>query len=287
MAILLNGLALATKIRGDIKEEISSKILSKNLRAPTLSVVLVGDDMASKVYVAGKVKACDEAGIKCEVYKLEENTNQRELNNLITKLNKSKEVDGILLQLPLPPKLNTSKALNLINPKKDVDGLTNLNLGKLLVGDPSGFVPCTAMGILKLIQANNIDLTGKNVAIIGRSLLVGKPTAQLFTKENATVTLCHTKTVNLPHITKHSDIIVSAVGKANFIKSSMVKQGVVIVDVGINRDKNGKVCGDVNFKSVSKIASFITPVPGGVGPMTIAMLLNNVLSSYKKTKKLK
>ncbi len=287
MAILLNGLAVSTKIREDIKEEISDKIISKSLRAPTLSVILVGNDMASNVYVAGKVKACDSVGIKCEVYKLEENTKQRELNGLITKLNKNKEVDGILVQLPLPTKLNTSKALNLINPKKDVDGLTNLNLGKLLVGDPSGFVPCTALGILKLLKAYDIELTGKNVAIIGRSLLVGKPTAQLLTKENATVTLCHTKTVNLPHITKNSDVIVSAVGKAGFIKQSMVKEGAIIIDVGINRDKKGKICGDTDFNKVSKLSSYITPVPGGIGPMTIAMLLNNVLKAYKKTKKLK
>lgn len=287
MAILLNGLAVSTKIREDIKEEISDKIISKSLRAPTLSVILVGNDMASNVYVAGKVKACDSVGIKCEVYKLEENTKQRELNGLITKLNKNKEVDGILVQLPLPTKLNTSKALNLINPKKDVDGLTNLNLGKLLVGDPSGFVPCTALGILKLLKAYDIELTGKNVAIIGRSLLVGKPTAQLLTKENATVTLCHTKTVNLPHITKNSDVIVSAVGKAGFIKQSMVKEGAIIIDVGINRDKKGKICGDADFNKVSKLSSYITPVPGGIGPMTIAMLLNNVLKAYKKTKKLK
>lgn len=287
MAILLNGLAVSTKIREDIKEEILDKIISKSLRAPTLSVILVGNDMASNVYVAGKVKACDSVGIKCEVYKLEENTKQRELNGLITKLNKNKEVDGILVQLPLPTKLNTSKALNLINPKKDVDGLTNLNLGKLLVGDPSGFVPCTALGILKLLKAYDIELTGKNVAIIGRSLLVGKPTAQLLTKENATVTLCHTKTVNLPHITKNSDVIVSAVGKAGFIKQSMIKEGAIIIDVGINRDKKGKICGDADFNKVSKLSSYITPVPGGIGPMTIAMLLNNVLKAYKKTKKLK
>lgn len=277
MAIILDGKALSLKIRNELKEKVQTEYLDKNKAIPELAVILVGNDMASKVYVAGKVKACFEVGIKVNVINLDEKIKQSVLNHTIRTLNKNKDIGGILLQLPLPEHLNSSEALNLIDPNKDVDGLTNTNLGKLIVGDPSGRVPCTPLGIYTLLNEYGITIAGKNAVIIGRSILVGKPMSLLLTKNNATVTLCHSYTKNTEKITKKADIIICAVGKKNFLKESMVKQDAVVVDVGINRNKAGKLCGDVDFAKVSRKASYITPVPGGVGPLTIAMLLQNLL----------
>lgn len=277
MATILDGKALSLKIRNQLKDKVQTEYLDKNKAVPELAVILVGDDMASKVYVAGKVKACFEVGIKVNVINLDEKTKQKTLNHTIQVLNKDKAIGGILLQLPLPKHLNSSEALNLIAPEKDVDGLTNTNLGKLLVGDTTGRVPCTPLGIYTLLKEYNIDLAGKNAVVIGRSILVGKPMALLLTRHNVTVTLCHSYTKDIEKTTKKADIIVCAVGKKGFLKESMVKQGAVVVDVGINRNKAGHLCGDVDFNKVSRKASYITPVPGGVGPLTIAMLLQNLL----------
>lgn len=280
--MILDGNKLALQIQEEIKDKI--KLVTTKNKPIKLSVILVGDDMASQIYVAGKMKACSRAGIKFELIKMPAKTTQNKLEKTIKQLNDDKEVTGILLQLPLPHHLNSSKALNCILPDKDVDGLTDINLGRLFVGDTDGLIPCTPRGVMLLLGRNNIDLVGKRVAMIGRSNLVGKPLSILLTKANATVTLCHTKTVNLPSITKQSDIVITAVGKRNFITANMIKKGAVVVDIGINRNEQGKVCGDVDFVNVSKKASAITPVPGGVGPMTIAMLMNNLVIAYERQK---
>ncbi len=285
MAKILDGKELSLKIKNQLKDEIDKNILSKGLKQPCLAVIIVGNDMASKIYVNGKVKACNEVGIKSSVFSLDENATQTELETVISKLNKDKNVHGILLQLPLPKHLNSNSALNLIDPQKDVDGLTNTNLGKLVAGDDKGYFPCTPLGVVTLLKAYEIELSGKNVTVIGRSVLVGKSLALLLTKEDATVTLCHSRTKNLKFITKHSDIVVCAVGKAQFLKADMIKKNTIVVDVGMNRDEHGKVCGDCSFEDVSKIASFITPVPGGIGPMTITMLLKNLLKAYNSIQK--
>lgn len=283
--MILDGSKLALQLQAEIKEKIQK--ITKSKKAVKLSVILVGDDMASKIYVAGKTRACVQAGIKFDLIKLPAKTSQKKLEDTIKELNADKDVTGILLQLPLPTHLNSSKALNCIDPEKDVDGLTDINLGRLFVGDTNGLIPCTPRGIMVLLGLNKIDLVGKNVAMIGRSNLVGKPLSLLLTQANATVTLCHTKTQNLSEITKKSDIVITAVGKRNFITADMIKKGAVVVDVGINRNEQGKVCGDVDFVKVSKKASAITPVPGGVGPMTITMLMNNLVIAYERQKMLK
>lgn len=283
--MILDGSKLALQLQAEIKEKIQK--ITKSKKAVKLSVILVGDDMASKIYVAGKTRACLQAGIKFDLIKLPAKTSQKKLEDTIKELNADKDVTGILLQLPLPTHLNSSKALNCIDPEKDVDGLTDINLGRLFVGDTNGLIPCTPRGIMVLLGLNKIDLVGKNVAMIGRSNLVGKPLSLLLTQANATVTLCHTKTQNLSEITKKSDIVITAVGKRNFITADMIKKGAVVVDVGINRNEQGKVCGDVDFVKVSKKASAITPVPGGVGPMTITMLMNNLVIAYERQKMLK
>ena len=283
--MILDGSKLALQLQAEIKEKIQK--ITKSKKAVKLSVILVGDDMASKIYVAGKTRACVQAGIKFDLIKLPAKTSQKKLEDTIKELNADKDVTGILLQLPLPTHLNSSKALNCIDPEKDVDGLTDINLGRLFVGDTNGLIPCTPRGIMVLLGLNKIDLVGKNVAMIGRSNLVGKPLSLLLTQANATVTLCHTKTQNLSEITKKSDIVITAVGKRNFITADMIKKGGVVVDVGINRNEQGKVCGDVDFVKVSKKASAITPVPGGVGPMTITMLMNNLVIAYERQKMLK
>lgn len=283
--MILDGSKLALQLQAEIKEKIQK--ITKSKKAVKLSVILVGDDMASKIYVAGKTRACAQAGIKFDLIKLPAKTSQKKLEDTIKELNADKDVTGILLQLPLPTHLNSSKALNCIDPEKDVDGLTDINLGRLFVGDTNGLIPCTPRGIMVLLGLNKIDLVGKSVAMIGRSNLVGKPLSLLLTQANATVTLCHTKTQNLSEITKKSDIVITAVGKRNFITADMIKKGAVVVDVGINRNEQGKVCGDVDFVKVSKKASAITPVPGGVGPMTITMLMNNLVIAYERQKMLK
>ena len=280
---ILNGTETSMLIKQEIKNEIEEKLTSKNKRPPKLVVLLVGDNMASKVYVAGKVKAAEQVGIETTVIKFEYDVTQAEVVDAIRKLNQDELVDGILLQLPVPMQINESEVLNEIDPKKDVDGLTYVNLGMVLDRDNDGFFGCTPSGVMELLKHYNIDLTGKDVTIVNRSLLVGKPLAIMMTHENATVTVCHTKTQNLTEKLKNSDIIVTAVGVKDFIKPEMVKEGAVVVDVGITRDEaTKKICGDVDFNAVAPKTSFITPVPGGVGPMTIAMLLKNVLKARLK-----
>lgn len=284
----LNGTQTALDIKETLSRDIKENLLDKGYKAPKLCVVIVGNNPASEIYVAGKVKACSKVGIQSEVYRLPETVKESELINTIEKLNKDKTINGILLQMPLPNHINEQKVLNLISAEKDVDGLTQANLGKLLQQDSTGLLSCTPFGIIKLLQAYNIDLKGKDVVIVNRSILVGKPLALMFLNENATVTICHSKTKNLAEKTKNADIVVVAVGKKKFLTKEMVKEGAIVIDVGINRDDTNPkiICGDCDFAEVSKKCSYITPVPGGVGPMTIAMLLRNTyiatISSHKK-----
>lgn len=284
----LNGTKTALEVKESLSKDIQENLIKKGLPAPKLCVIIVGNNPASEIYVAGKAKACSKVGITSEIYKLPETAKESEVIDAINKLNKDKSVNGILLQMPLPKHLNEQKLINLISPEKDVDGLTQTNLGKLLQQDVSGRLSCTPFGVIKLLKAYDIDLTGKDVVIINRSLLVGKPLALMFLNENATVTICHSKTKNIAEKTRNADIVVVAVGKKNFLTKEMVKDGAVVVDVGINRDESDpkRICGDVDYENVSPKTSFITPVPGGVGPMTIAMLLRNTyiatINSYKK-----
>lgn len=275
---LIDGKLLAQKTREKLKKEV------EDLRAinivPKLAVILVGNDPASKVYVRNKSKACQEVGIEYEEILLDENTTMDKLLSIIKKLNDRKDINGILLQSPIPKGLNIQEAFNLIDYRKDVDGFNPINIGKLLTGQDC-FISCTPFGIMKMFEEYNINLTGKNAVVIGRSNIVGKPMAQCLLNKNATVTICHSKTKNIGKITKNADIIVSAVGKINMVTKEMVKPGAVVIDVGMNRNEEGKLVGDVDFEDVSKVSSYITPVPGGVGPMTIAMLLNNVVKATK------
>jgi len=279
MSQLIDGKRLAKEIREELKLEVDE--LKKQGITPKLAVILVGEDPASKVYVKNKSKACDKAGIEFEEYLLSANTTEEELFDLIQKLNNKDDVDGILLQSPVPKHININKAFSLISPNKDVDGFNPVNVGKLTIGEDA-FVSCTPYGIVKMLEAYDINVEGKNVTILGRSNIVGKPLIQCMLKKNATVTVCHSKTQNIEEILKRSDVIISAIGKAKFVKKEMVKDGAVVIDVGINRMDDGSLVGDVDFENVSKIASFITPVPGGVGPMTIAMLINNVVKAAKE-----
>ncbi len=279
MSQLIDGKKLAKEIREELKLEVDE--LKKQGITPKLAVILVGEDPASKVYVKNKSKACDKAGIEFEEYLLSANTTEEELFDLIQKLNNKDDVDGILLQSPVPKHININKAFSLISPNKDVDGFNPVNVGKLTIGEDA-FVSCTPYGIVKMLEAYDINVEGKNVTILGRSNIVGKPLIQCMLKKNATVTVCHSKTQNIEEILKRSDVIISAIGKAKFVKKEMVKDGAVVIDVGINRMDDGSLVGDVDFENVSKIASFITPVPGGVGPMTIAMLINNVVKAAKE-----
>lgn len=276
MATIIDGKALAKKIRMELKEKCE-ELINKHIQ-PKLAVIMVGDNPASKVYVKNKSKACNEVGILYEEYLLEEDTTQEELIKLIKKLNEDKEVNGILLQSPIPPHLDINEAFKAITYSKDVDGFTPSSVGKLCIGEDT-FISCTPFGVIKMFEEYNIDLAGKNVVILGRSNIVGKPLIQCCLQKHATVTVCHSKTKNLNEHTKQADIIISAIGKPKFVTSDMVKDGVVVIDVGINRDENGKLVGDVDFENVKEKASYITPVPGGVGPMTIAMLMNNVIKA--------
>ncbi len=279
MAIIIDGKALAKKIRDQLKVEVD--VLKTNKIIPKLAVIMVGDNSASKVYVKNKSKACEEIGIKYEEHLLSENIKQEELIDLIKKLNQDESVNGILLQSPIPGHLNINQAFKAISYRKDVDGFTPSSVGKLSIGEDT-FISCTPYGIMKMFEEYNIDLTGKDVVIVGRSNIVGKPLIQVCLNKNATVTVCHSKTINLEEHTKRADVLISAIGKAKFITKDMVKKDAVVIDVGINRDENGKLVGDVDFENVEKIASYITPVPGGVGPMTIAMLMNNVIKATKE-----
>ena len=279
MAVIIDGKELAKKIRANLKIECE-ELKKKNINSK-LAVIMVGDDPASKIYVRNKSRACEDVGIEYEEYLLDANITQKELNELIQKLNNDKTVNGILLQSPIPSNLDINEAFRTISPEKDVDGFNPVNVGKLVLNQDT-FVSCTPYGIMKMFEEYNIDLTGKNVVILGRSNIVGKPLIHCCLNKNATVTSCHSKTQNLAQKAREADILISAIGKANFVTEDMVKENAVVIDVGINRLDNGKITGDVDFENVKEKASYITPVPGGVGPMTIAMLMNNVIKATKR-----
>ena len=279
MAIIIDGKELAKKIRSNLKIEWQ-ELIKKGIQ-PKLAVIMVGDDSASKVYVRNKSRACKEVGVEYEEYLLGSDITQKELIDLIHKLNEDKKVNGILLQSPIPSHLDINEAFREISYKKDVDGFNPINVGKLLLNQDT-FISCTPYGIMKMFEEYNIDLEGKNVVIIGRSNIVGKPLMACCLNNHATVTICHSRTKELAEKTKNADILIAAIGKAKFVKADMVKKDAVVIDVGINRDENQKLTGDVDFENVKEKASYITPVPGGVGPMTIAMLMNNVIKAAKE-----
>ena len=283
MSKIIDGKELAKKVRLELKDEVEKLKKDENIH-PKLAVIMVGSDPASQIYVRNKSKACDEIGIEFEEFLLDENTTQKELLDLIDKLNENEKVNGILLQSPIPKNLDINEAFRRISPEKDVDGFNPVNVGKLTLGQ-KGFVSCTPSGVIKMLEEYNIDIEGKNAVVLGRSNIVGKPMSQCLLNKNATVTICHSKTKNINDITKNADIIVAAIGKKEFVKGDMVKEGAVVIDVGINRGEDGKLKGDVDFEEVSKKASYITPVPGGVGPMTIAMLMTNVVKAAKDQNK--
>ena len=271
---ILDGKAVSLKVKESVK--VRSDELKKFGVEPTLAVVLVGEDKASQTYVRAKEKACNEYGIKSVAHRLSENTTQNELLALINVLNLDDSIHGILVQLPLPKHIDTNVVLAAIDPRKDVDGFHAVNVGKLVSG-LDGFVPCTPLGVMEILKEYGIDVAGLNAVVIGRSNIVGKPMANLLLNASATVTVTHSKTKNLKEICKNADLIVAAIGKPFFLKADMVKDGAVVVDVGINRLDDGRLVGDVDFEEVAPKCSYITPVPGGVGPMTIAMLLNNTI----------
>ncbi len=275
MAKLIDGKAISAKIREEIKGDCAS-FISKYGVKPGLAVIIVGEDPASTVYVRNKEKACIDVGFASWVYRLPENTSQTELDALIDKLNASDEVHGILCQLPLPKHLNEDSVIKRILPEKDVDAFHPVNVGHIMLGDYS-FLPCTPAGVMALLDESGVEIEGKNCVVIGRSNIVGKPQAMLLLQRNATVTICHSRTKDLASHVKNADIVVVAVGRAKFLKGDMVKDGAVVIDVGINRGEDGKLYGDADFESVEPKASLITPVPGGVGPMTLTMLLRNTL----------
>ena len=279
MAVVIDGRAIAKKTREKLKIEVQE--LKEKGITPRLAVIMIGDNAASKVYLKNKSKACDEVGVEYIEYVLNANIEQQELIELIEKLNKDELINGILLQSPIPANLDINQAIRKIDYKKDVDGFHPMNIGKLVLGQDT-FVSCTAYGIMRLFEEYNIELCGKNVVILGRSNIVGKPLLQCCLNKSATVTICHSKTTEIQKIAKGADILISAVGKPNFVTADMVKPGAVIIDVGINRLETGEIVGDVDFEAVSQKASYITKVPGGVGPMTIAMLLNNVVKAAKQ-----
>ena len=280
MANIINGKELAKKIRSNLKDEVEK--LKENGVNPKLAVIMVGEDKASKVYVKNKSKACEEIGIEFEEFLMDEKITMKELLKLIDELNNRKDIHGILLQSPIPENLDINQAFNAIDYKKDVDGFNPVNVGKLSIGQDC-FVSCTPYGVIKMLEEYEIPIEGKNAVIIGRSNIVGKPLIQCMLRKNATVTVCHSRTKNIEEITKKADILIVAIGKEKFVTEDMVKDGAVVIDVGINRNDEGKLVGDVDFENVEKKASYITPVPGGVGPMTIAMLMTNVVKAAKNT----
>ena len=277
-AMIIDGKAVAAEIKGKIKEEVAE--LVKIGKTPGLAVIIVGDDPASRVYVNNKKKACAEVGIYSLEYALSADTSQDKLISLIGKLNKDPSIHGILVQLPLPSHIDDRAVINAISPDKDVDAFHPANVGHIMIGD-FRFAPCTPAGIIELINKTGISCEGKECVIIGRSNIVGKPMSMLMLKKNATVTVCHSKTKDLASVVKRADIVIAAAGKAKMITADMIKPGAVVIDVGINRGEDGKLCGDVDFENVKEIAGAITPVPGGVGPMTIAMLMKNTLTAGK------
>jgi len=278
MAKIIDGKELAKKIRTELKQEVET-LQQKGIQ-PKLAVILVGNDKASQIYVRNKNRACEELGITFEEFMLEETTTMQTLLQIIQTLNERKDIHGILLQSPIPKPLDIDQAIQTILPEKDVDGFHPVNVGKLTIGQDT-FISCTPQGIIKMLETYEIPLEGKHVVVIGRSNIVGKPLIPCLLMKNATVTVCHSKTNHIEEITKQADIVISAVGKAKFVTADMIKQGATVIDVGINRNEAGKIEGDVDFESVSQKAEYITPVPGGVGPMTIAMLMNNVVKAAK------
>ncbi|MBS6839230.1 bifunctional methylenetetrahydrofolate dehydrogenase/methenyltetrahydrofolate cyclohydrolase FolD [Monoglobus pectinilyticus] len=279
MAKILSGKIVSARVKDELKKEVEE--LSQRGKQTGLAVVLVGDDSASKVYVRNKEKACEEVGIYSEVHRLSANTSEEELLKLINELNENDKIDGILVQLPLPKHLDDKVIIDNIKPEKDVDAFHPSNVGKIMIGDYD-FLPCTPAGIMELIHESGVEVDGKTCVVIGRSNIVGKPMSMLLLHENGTVTTCHSHTKNLAEVTKSADILVAAVGIPKFVKADMVKPGAVVIDVGMDRDENGKLCGDVDFNEVEPVAGAITPVPGGVGPMTIAMLMRNTVTASKK-----
>lgn len=278
MAIIIDGKRISQEIKDELKDKVEAlKAVGKKA---ALAVVQVGNDPASCVYVNNKKKACAYIGIESLSYELEEETTEEELLELIKRLNEDEKVHGILVQLPLPKHINEDKIIQAISPKKDVDGFHPENVGKLVIGE-KGFVSCTPAGVIQLLKRSNIEIAGKNCVVVGRSNIVGKPMALLMLRENATVTIAHSKTQNLKEFCKTADILIVAIGKPRFITSEYIKEGAVVIDVGIHRDENNKLCGDVKYEDVVEIASAITPVPGGVGPMTIAMLMNNCVEAME------
>ncbi len=278
MAKLIDGKAVSSAVRERVKTQ-AAELTAKGIQ-PGLAVIIVGDDPASRVYVNNKKKACAETGIYSEEHALPADTTQDELLALVKSLNGRSDINGILCQLPLPKHLDEKAVIEAIDPKKDVDAFHPSNVGRIMIGDYH-FLPCTPAGVMELLASANIDVCGKNCVIIGRSNIVGKPMSMLLLHKNGTVTICHSKTKNLSEITRQADILVAAVGIAKFVKADMVKPGAVVIDVGMDRDENGKLCGDVDFAQVEPLAEYITPVPGGVGPMTIAMLMQNTIMAAK------
>ena len=279
---IIDGKAVAQRIRAQVKEEVAQ--LAAHGIVPGLAVVIVGDDPASKTYVRNKKKACAEVGIYSEEHALPGDTTQAELLALVDQLNARADIHGILVQLPLPRHLDEKAVIAAISPQKDVDAFHVENVGRIMLGDYK-FLPCTPAGIMELIAETGIEVEGKHCVVIGRSNIVGKPMAMLLLHKNGTVTICHSRTKDLAEVTRTADILVVAIGKAKFVKADMVKPGAVVIDVGMDRDENGKLCGDVDFENVKEKASAITPVPGGVGPMTIAMLLKNTCDAAERAQK--
>ena len=278
--MIIDGKKCSEEILENLRRDIS-EYKGKTGKVPGLAVIILGNNAASKIYVKSKIRACEKTGILSREIILDENISEEELINEIEKLNNDKNINGILVQLPLPPHINEKKICEAISVKKDVDGFKAENLGKIMLGDDDGFISCTPQGIIYLIDQLNMDLHGKNVVVVGRSNIVGKPVASLLINKGATTTVCNSKTKDLAGILRKADIIVIAIGKAKFLTKDMVKEGAVVIDVGINR-VDGKICGDVDYENVKDIVSHITPVPGGVGPMTIAMLLKNTVKAFCK-----
>lgn len=278
MSNIIDGKAVSAQVKERIKEE-TAKLKEQGI-AVGLAVVIVGDDPASKVYVRNKKRACEEVGFNSYEYALPAETTEEELLDLVKKLNSDDKVNGILVQLPLPPHLDDKVIINNILPEKDVDAFHPVNVGKIMIGDYS-FLPCTPAGVMELIASTGTEIAGKECVVIGRSNIVGKPQAMLLLHKSGTVTICHSKTKNLKEVCSRADILVAAVGRAKMITSDYIKEGAVVIDVGMNRDENGKLCGDVDFEDCKEKAGYITPVPGGVGPMTIAMLMQNTLTAAK------
>ncbi len=281
MAKIIDGKAISGQVRAELAAE-TKQFEKENGFLPGLAVVIVGDDPASHVYVRNKARACEEVGFYSETHELPKETTQEELETLIDRLNGDEKIHGILVQLPLPKHLDEEKILLKISPMKDVDAFHPYNVGKIMIGNYS-FLPCTPAGIMVLLERSGIEIEGKKCVVVGRSNIVGKPMAMLLLHANGTVTICHSRTKNLAEVCREADILVAAIGKAEFFGADMVKEGAVVIDVGMNRNAEGKLVGDVDFASVEPIASYITPVPGGVGPMTITMLMKNTLTAAKQS----